>query len=416
MFILGVKIPIYNLIRRFTNPIGAVLVITLFLVMTTVVTMTGITHAGNDKQTQSGKLVTIHDRGTEKVVLSQSETIGDALKEAGITIDSKDAVEPALTEKMVASDYQVNIYRARPVVIVDGNTRTRVVTPYQTAIQIAESAGIKLYSEDVTKIERTDNIVAEGAGLKLTVDRAVPFTFTLYGKTATVRTQATTVGDMLKEKKITIKSDDRSSLPNNTPITEGLSLRLWREGKQTITAEEEIAFETEVVKDADREVGYKQVRTAGEKGSRSVTYEVTIQDGNEVDRTEIASLTTKEPKKQFETIGIKVNLPAGSHSDWMAAAGISASDYGYVEYIVNREGGWCPVRWQGDSGCTNHGSAPSVGGYGLVQATPGGKMASAGSDWLTNPITQLKWATGYAVGRYGSWGAAYQHWLASHNW
>jgi hypothetical protein len=43
-------------------------------------------------------------------------------------------------------------------------------------------------------------------------------------------------------------------------------------------------------------------------------------------------------------------------------------------------------------------------------------MASAGADWATNPVTQLKWCNGYAVGRYGSWGAAYNHWLANHNW
>jgi len=43
----------------------------------------------------------------------------------------------------------------------------------------------------------------------------------------------------------------------------------------------------------------------------------------------------------------------------------------------------------------------------MFQATPGTKMASAGADWLTNPVTQIRWATSYAVGRYGSWAAAY---------
>lgn len=405
-----------NLIHRITTPVGVFLVVALLLATTAIITMSGITHAGDGKQAQSGKLVTIHDRGVEKVVLSQSETIGDALKEAGIKLDSKDTVEPAVTEKMVASDYQVNIYRARPVIIVDGNTRAKVVTPYQTATQIAESAGVKLYDEDKTTIERTDNIIAEGAGLELTIDRATPFMFTLYGTTSTVRTQAKTIGDMLAEKKIILSKDDRLSLPNNTAITNGLALRVWREGKQTITAEEEVDYEVEVVKDADREVGYKEIRTVGEKGKRNVTYEVIIQDGNEVSRTEIASLTTKESKKQVEIVGIKLVLPPGSHTDWMAAAGIASSDYGYVEYIVGREGGWCPVRWQGDPSCTNHGSTPNYGGYGIVQATPGNKMASAGADWMTNPITQLRWATSYAVGRYGSWEAAYQHWIASHNW
>ncbi|MEU3722043.1 transglycosylase SLT domain-containing protein [Streptomyces sp. NPDC031705] len=44
----------------------------------------------------------------------------------------------------------------------------------------------------------------------------------------------------------------------------------------------------------------------------------------------------------------------------------------------------------------------SSGAYGLVQALPGSKMASAGADWRTNPATQIKWGLGYMNERYGS--------------
>jgi len=298
----------------------------LFLTTSTIITMSGVTHAGNGKDAPTGKFVTIHDRGIEKAILSQSETIGDALKEAGISVDSKDTVEPALTEKMVASDYQVNIYRARPVVIVDGNTKTKVITPYQTANQIAEHAGVKLYAEDVTKIERTDNIVAEGAGLRLIINRAVSFTFTLHGTTSTVRTQATTVGAMLTEKGIKLGQNDKLSLSADTKITDSLAVKVWREGKQTVTADEDVAYETETIKDADREVGYREVRTPGEKGIRNVTYEVIIQDGVEVKRTEIASLVTKQPKKQVEVTGSK---PSFSGDFAAALAKLRSCEGGY---------------------------------------------------------------------------------------
>jgi len=102
----------------------------------------------------------------------------------------------------------------------------------------------------------------------------------------------------------------------------------------------------------------------------------------------------------------------------MALAGIAPGDYQYVDYIIGRESGWCPTKAQGQyGGCPPYaGSVPSGGGYGLCQSTPGSKMASAGADWATNPVTQLKWCNGYAVSRYGSWAAAYNHWLVSHNW
>src|SRR5680860_596206 len=102
-----------------------------------------------------------------------------------------------------------------------------------------------------------DSIVTDGAGLKLTIDRATPFTFTLYGKTSTVRTQGATVGEMLSEKGIKLRKDDRVSLDQNTKLTEGLAVRVWREGKQTITVDEPVDFEVEKIENLDMPVSYR---------------------------------------------------------------------------------------------------------------------------------------------------------------
>jgi hypothetical protein len=50
------------------------------------------------------------------------------------------------------------------------------------------------------------------------------------------------------------------------------------------------------------------------------------------------------------------------------------------------------------------------GAYGIPQALPGSKMASAGSDWRTNPATQVRWMIGYVNGRYGGSCAALAYW------
>ncbi|MDH2389459.1 MULTISPECIES: transglycosylase SLT domain-containing protein [Streptomyces] len=71
--------------------------------------------------------------------------------------------------------------------------------------------------------------------------------------------------------------------------------------------------------------------------------------------------------------------------------------------IVERESGW-------DHTATN----PSSGAYGLVQALPASKMASAGSDWKTNPKTQIKWGLDYMNDRYGSPCGAWKFWQANH--
>nr|BFD82951.1 transglycosylase SLT domain-containing protein [Streptomyces sp. Xyl84] len=59
---------------------------------------------------------------------------------------------------------------------------------------------------------------------------------------------------------------------------------------------------------------------------------------------------------------------------------------------------------------------PSSGAYGLVQALPAGKMASAGADWRTNPATQIKWGLNYMNVRYGSPCDAWSYWQVNHNY
>lgn len=96
--------------------------------------------------------------------------------------------------------------------------------------------------------------------------------------------------------------------------------------------------------------------------------------------------------------------PTGSHKHWMEQAGIPKSWYEDLNWIINHESGW-------RVNATNPGS----GAYGLPQSLPGNKMASAGRDWRTNPITQLKWMYSYVKGRYGNASNA-KHFWQTHNW
>ena len=352
---------------------------------------------------EAGRLISVHDRGKETVFLTQAETLKQAFEEAGIEIDSHDAVEPSIDEKLVASDYQVNIYRARPVTVIDGTTRLKVVTPYQTAEQIVADVGVSLYTEDTTDLSRSTDIVSEGAGLQLKIDRATPIMLDLYGKNTEVRTQAETVGGMLKEKGITLAGDDRSSLGSSTAISRGLEVRIWREGKQTITVDEAVAFEVEQIKDADRAVGYKEVQTAGKEGKRNVTYEVNVVNGQEVSRTEIASIVTEQSVKQVEVVGAKpAYLPytgGGSKTEWLAASNIPQESWGYADFMVSRESGWNP-----------NAVNKSSGACGLAQALPCSKVPGD----PMNPVNSLNWMNGYVNGRYGGWQGAYNFWQAKH--
>jgi hypothetical protein len=74
--------------------------------------------------------------------------------------------------------------------------------------------------------------------------------------------------------------------------------------------------------------------------------------------------------------------------------------YSCLNNIWTRESGW---RYNAEN---------ASGAYGIPQALPGSKMASAGADWMTNPATQIKWGLGYIQSRYGDPCSAWSYWEA----
>ena len=82
----------------------------------------------------------------------------------------------------------------------------------------------------------------------------------------------------------------------------------------------------------------------------------------------------------------------------LAQFGWPSSQYSCLDSLWERESGWNP-----------YAANPYSGAFGIPQALPGAKMASAGSDWATNASTQIRWGLGYIKATYGSPCAAWSY-------
>ena len=96
-----------------------------------------------------------------------------------------------------------------------------------------------------------------------------------------------------------------------------------------------------------------------------------------------------------------LTVQASGDPQQYALAQVGAAQFACLLPLWNRESGW---QWNAEN--------PSSGAYGIPQAEPGYKMASAGTDWQTNPITQVKWGLQYISQTYGTPCGAWQHELA----
>ena len=110
-----------------------------------------------------------------------------------------------------------------------------------------------------------------------------------------------------------------------------------------------------------------------------------------------ASQSAAQPAAQPAT-GAASGSPQQIAEAMLASFGWSARQFSCLDPLWAHESGWSVTAYN-----------PGSGAYGIPQAVPGGKMASAGPDWQTSAATQIRWGLEYIKGTYGSPCAAWDH-------
>lgn len=361
--------------------------------------------------------------GKQQTIPTRATTVGDLLKRTNITVNDGDVVEPSQDTQILDDNFRVNLYRARPVTIFDGDKRTQALSAATTPRSVVEQTGFQLFPEDRVTVTTNENVLKDGVlGQKVVIARATPVYLNLYGASIATRTHAKTVQQLIDEKSVKLASGDTLQPAPDTALTTNMQVFVLRSGSQITSIEEVVQMPIEYVDDANLSFGTTAVRQRGSAGKKVTTYLIDSKDGKEISRRVIQEIIATPAVKQIVARGRAVYVPADK-SVWMSAAGIAQSDFPYVMFIINHENAlWCPTRWQGQRNCPAfyqelYPGAENAGiGYGLCQSTPGSKMSSAGEDWRVNAVTQLKWCSDYAKRRYGTWEAAYNYWIANRRW
>ena len=118
---------------------------------------------------------------------------------------------------------------------------------------------------------------------------------------------------------------------------------------------------------------------------------------------------------------VKVPARVGTVAPYRFAT--KAYNQWWAKLLMARAHGWsapsqfrCLVNlWDHESHWNYRAHNNGSGAHGIPQALPGSKMRTAGADWRTNPVTQIKWGLGYIDSRYGSPCGAWGH-FTQHGW
>lgn len=188
--------------------------------------------------------VTVHGLGKPVTIVTQSARLDEALADAGITVGPFDVVEPPLNTPLEGSgEIDVTIRRAVPVTLIDG------------------------------------------------------------GRRRTVYSTAQTVGDLLREQLVALGEMDSLSVPETTPVSAGLEVRITRRSEELVATEVEVPFETVERPDGSLMAGSEEVIQEGAPGRMLVERLVLYEDGAEVSSDVVSEKVVQEPTAQIVAYG-----------------------------------------------------------------------------------------------------------------
>lgn len=185
--------------------------------------------------------------------MTDAATVGTVLSRADVELKERDRVEPTADTELTEGVSDIQVHRARPIVVEDEDgSQHQVRTAYQQERKIAQQA-LDIKETDEFETELITNFVTTNyIGQKIVVDR----------------------------------------------------------GEVEVT--ESIEPPVREVQDNEKPVGQKEVRQPGEPGQEIVTYEIEYRNGEEVGRTELDRTLKREPKARVIAVGTQVNYEGGT--------------------------------------------------------------------------------------------------------
>ncbi|MFC7404858.1 G5 domain-containing protein [Georgenia alba] len=287
----------------------------------------------------------------------------------------------------------------------------RVTAPADLAAVEAGTLSLRDAGQGVSRSQVASRVALEADG-------AVSFRVAVDGQTRQVTTNAPTLSEALTEADIVVGADDVVSADLSEPVPEGQIVRIDRATTEHVTEEEVEEFETIEEEDPNLPEGEREVEVEGRDGVTTSTFRVVRAGGEEVSREHVATVVVSERRDKVVRVGTMeaVESPYSTSSDGSAPSGSYSGDPRAIAQSMVADRGWgasefscLDALWQRESNWDPYAQNPSSGAYGIPQALPGTKMASAGSDWQTNPATQIAWGLDYIAGRYGTPCGAWGH-------
>lgn len=183
---------------------------------------------------------------------------------------------------------------------VDGQKQEISGFQLGTVGELLRDKGVTVGTEDLVQPAASDAL-AEGTTITVTHAKSVQIQDGTK-ELVSVKTQAGTTEELLKELGIKLNQADKTNLELRASIENGQKITITRRSEEVKVAEESIPFQTERQPDANLYTGTEKVLTSGVEGKAKITTKIVLENGKEVDRKEERTVVS-EPVNQVVSYG-----------------------------------------------------------------------------------------------------------------
>ncbi|WNV76386.1 resuscitation-promoting factor [Geodermatophilus sp. DSM 44513] len=269
------------------------------------------------------KSVTLTVDGQARELRTYADTVGEVLEGEGLRPQSHDVVLPDAAAPVADGDTVV-LNRARPLTLTVDGVSSEV---YVTALSVDEAlAQLGYRAEDlVVSASRSERLPLDGMALSISTPKDV--TLVVDGQQRVVTTTAATASDLLAEQGVALGPADRTSLYPDQALLSQMRLQVFRVQVSEVPVASPLEHGTVETGDPTAFAGDDTVTQEGVVGEQVTTFRVTVTDGVETGREQLATTVTRAPVDELVTVGTKPR-PAASSAvpatadglDWAALA------------------------------------------------------------------------------------------------
>ena len=245
--------------------------------------------------------VDITQDGEKITVKTHSNTVGDLVDELDLKIGEHDVFSHGMDESVV-NNMAIHHKEAKQVYVTIDGKEKEFHTTADSVDAFLSNEGIEYTEHDDVSFGINDEITA---GLKLNVKQAYQVTIDDAGEKTKVWTTGGSVSDLLEAQNVTLTKIDKIKPKVDKALSKDTSIKITRVEKESNKTEEAIAFKTEKKEDSTLDKGKEKVISAGQEGMLVKTFEITKENGKEVERKLIKEEIKTETKNKVVAVGTK---------------------------------------------------------------------------------------------------------------